>query len=60
MRRLQLLVGLMVSTSSAWAEWTEIGETNDGMTIYVDYATIRRSRVRVLVSLDSHIATETC
>ena len=42
MNRLMMLIVLMLSVTSAWAEWTEIGRTEDG-TIYIDYATIRRS-----------------
>jgi hypothetical protein len=42
MNRLMMLIVLILSVTSAWAEWTEIGRTGDG-TIYIDYATIRRS-----------------
>ena len=38
-----ILLLLTLSVGSAWAEWTEIGGTDDGMTVYIDYATIRRT-----------------
>ena len=43
MSRILMLIVLMLSTGAVWAEWTEIGETDDGMTIYIDFSTIRRS-----------------
>jgi hypothetical protein len=42
-RLLMPILLLTLSVSSAWAEWTEIGGTDDGMTVYIDYATIRRT-----------------
>jgi hypothetical protein len=42
MRKPLLMLLLAVVSSSAWAEWTEIGRIEDG-TIYIDYASIRRS-----------------
>src|SRR5258708_37246601 len=43
MSRLLMLIVLMLSASSAWAEWTWVGEDPDtGLTAYIDYETMRR------------------
>jgi hypothetical protein len=42
-RLLMPILLLTLSVSSAWAEWTEIGGTDDGMSVYIDYATMRRT-----------------
>jgi hypothetical protein len=44
MIRLLLITLLVLSSGPAYAEWVKVGETDDGMTVYYDPATIRRNR----------------
>jgi hypothetical protein len=37
-----MLIVLMLSANSVWAEWTEIGQRDDA-TAYLDFSTIRRT-----------------
>ena len=44
MNRILMLVVLMLSATSVYAEWTAVGENSDaGTTTYVDFATLQRS-----------------
>jgi hypothetical protein len=42
MNRLLMLIVLLLSATSARAEWTQVSESDD-LTFYVDFSTIRRS-----------------
>jgi len=42
LKRLLLIALLVLSSAPAYAEWVEIGTSNDGATVYVDPDTIRR------------------
>ena len=42
MTRLLLITLLLLSSGPAYAEWVEIGTTDEGMTLYVDPETVRR------------------
>jgi hypothetical protein len=42
MNRLLMLIVLLLSATSARAEWTQVGES-DSLTSYLDFATIRRT-----------------
>jgi hypothetical protein len=42
MKQLLLIALLVLSSGPAYAEWVEIGTTDDGMTVYADPDTIRR------------------
>ena len=46
MKKLTLLLLLMVSTS-VFAEWTEVGQSANGMTAYADFGTIKRKGNKV-------------
>ena len=46
MKKILILLLLMVSTS-VFAEWTEVGQSADGMTAYVDFGTIKRKSHKV-------------
>ena len=46
MKKIVLLLLLMISTS-VFAEWTEVGQSADGMTAYVDFGTIKRKGNKV-------------
>jgi surface-adhesin protein E len=44
MKRFVLITLLLLSSGPVYAEWVKVGETDDGMTVYYDPATIRRNR----------------
>ena len=57
MSRLLVLIALMLSMGSAYAEWTLIGKNDADMAVYIDLATIRPSGnlVKVWVLQDQKI-----
>ena len=61
MRKAILMMLLAVVSSSAAAEWVSLGTTDNGTTVYVDPATIRRSgdMVKILSLTDLKTAEAT-